>query len=76
MILTGAVLVFHNTALRVLPLWAIEVSRTVHYLEAVLACLAILVWHLYWVVYDPEVYPMNVSWISGRHEQPPAPPKG
>lgn len=66
MIVTGAVLVFHNLALSHFPLWVIEVCRVVHFMEAVLACLAILLWHGYWVVFDPEVYPMNWAWLTGR----------
>jgi cytochrome b subunit of formate dehydrogenase len=66
MIATGAVLIFHNAALAALPLWVIETSQVIHYMEAILACLSILVWHLYWVVYDPEVYPMNWAWLTGR----------
>src|SRR5690348_16130221 len=27
--------------------------------------LAIMVWHLYWVIFDPEVYPMDWSWWYG-----------
>jgi hypothetical protein len=34
--------------------------------EALLATLAIVVWHLYWVVFDPDVYPMDASWWHGR----------
>ena len=66
MIATGTVLIFHNAALAALPLWVIETSRVIHYMEAILACLSILVWHLYWVVYDPDVYPMNWAWLTGR----------
>ena len=33
--------------------------------EAVLATLAILVWHLYFVIFNPDVYPMNLSWLTG-----------
>ncbi len=29
----------------------------------------LLVWHFYWVIFDPEVYPMDASWWHGR---PPA----
>ncbi|MBI5201756.1 MAG: cytochrome b/b6 domain-containing protein [Elusimicrobia bacterium] len=54
---TGGLLLFHNAALAWLPLWTVEVARTVHYLEAVLACLAILLWHGYWTLFDPDVYP-------------------
>jgi len=63
---TGALLLMHNMAMAYLPLWVIEFSRVVHYLEAVLACLAILIWHGYWVVLDPDVYPLNWAWLTGE----------
>ncbi len=37
-----------------------------HFLEAILATLAILVWHLYSVMFDPAVYPMDASWLTGK----------
>ncbi|MBI3564196.1 MAG: hypothetical protein HY079_03255 [Elusimicrobia bacterium] len=66
MTVTGGLLLFHNLALAWLPLWIIETARVVHYLEAVLACLAILIWHGYWVFFDPDVYPMNWAWLTGE----------
>jgi cytochrome b subunit of formate dehydrogenase len=66
MTLTGLVLYFVNVSLSALPLWAVELSRTIHYLEALLAVLAIIVWHGYWVVFDPETYPLNLTWLIGR----------
>lgn len=65
MLVTGAVLAFENLSLEYLPLWAIEASQVIHFLEAVLACLAILVWHWYWAIFDPHVYPMNWAWLTG-----------
>ena len=67
MLLTGAILLFNNLALQHFPLWVLEAARVVHFMEAVLACLAIIVWHFYWVIYDPDIYPMNVAWITGKH---------
>ena len=37
----------------------------VHYYEAWLAFLAIVVWHFYFVIFNPEVYPMNLAWLKG-----------
>ena len=61
----------------VVPRWTIDVALTVHFYEAILATLAILVWHFYMVIYDPETYPMNWAWFDGRmsiehyqHEHP------
>ncbi len=41
-------------------------ATAIHFYEAVLATLAIVVWHLYWVIFDPDVYPMDASWWHGR----------
>jgi cytochrome b subunit of formate dehydrogenase len=42
-----------------------DIARTIHYYEAWLATLAILVWHFYFVIFNPDVYPMNTSWFTG-----------
>jgi hypothetical protein len=57
---------FDNATLRYLPKWAIDAATAAHFYEAVLATLAILVWHGYMVVFDPDVYPMDRAWITGR----------
>jgi cytochrome b subunit of formate dehydrogenase len=49
-----------------LPRWFIDAATTVHFYEAVLASLAILVWHFYMIIFDPEVYPMNWAWYDGK----------
>ncbi|HTS17898.1 MAG TPA: cytochrome c3 family protein [Verrucomicrobiae bacterium] len=66
MIITGAMLIFTNTVLRLLPKVWHDVAQVIHYYEALLATLAILVWHFYWVVFDPKEYPMNPSWLIGK----------
>ncbi len=65
MVLTGGLLVFNNITLKYLPMWVNELATLVHYYEAILACLSILVWHFYWTIFDPDVYPMNKSWLTG-----------
>jgi hypothetical protein len=42
------------------------VATTVHYYEAILATLAILIWHFYHVIFDPDIYPMNWAWFDGK----------
>jgi cytochrome b subunit of formate dehydrogenase len=69
MAVTGVLLWFADLSLRFLPKWITDVATAVHFYEAVLATLAIVVWHLYWVIFDPDVYPMDASWWHGR---PPA----
>lgn len=45
--------------------WWVDVATAVHYYEAILATLAIVVWHFYQVIFDPDVYPMNGAWWDG-----------
>ena len=59
------------------PRWVVTVATTIHYYEAVLACLAIIVWHFYHVIFDPDVFPLNTACLDGRiseefqaHEHP------
>jgi len=49
-----------------LPRWWLDVATAIHFYEAVLATLAILVWHFYQVFFDPDVYPMNWAWYDGK----------
>lgn len=66
MAITGFLLWFENFTLRWLPTWVVDVSTAIHFYEAVLATLAILVWHFYSVMLDPLVYPMDTAWLHGR----------
>ena len=59
------------------PGWWIDVALTIHWYEAILATLAIIVWHFYAVIFDPDAYPVNWAWFDGRmsiehyeHEHP------
>lgn len=65
MALTGFMLWFENFALKIFPLWMMEIFTVIHLYEAWLATLAILVWHFYFVIFNPEVYPLNQSMIDG-----------
>ena len=49
-----------------LPRWWLDIATAVHFYEAVLATLAIVVWHFYQVFLDPDVYPMNWTWWDGK----------
>jgi cytochrome b subunit of formate dehydrogenase len=46
--------------------WWVDVATAIHFYEAILATLAIVVWHFYQVFGDPDVYPMNWAWWDGR----------
>ena len=49
-----------------LPRWWLDVATAIHFYEAILATLAIVVWHFYQVFLDPDVYPMNWAWWDGK----------
>jgi len=64
--ITGVVLWFDNTSMGLFTKLGFDISRTIHFYEAVLATLAIIVWHFYFVIFNPDIYPMNLSWLTGR----------
>ena len=43
----------------------IDISTLVHGMEAILACLAIMVWHLYEVHLRPHKFPIDHMWLTG-----------
>ncbi len=63
---TGFVVWFKMEVTQWLPRWAVDVALTIHYYEAILACLAIIVWHFYHVMFDPDVYPVNLACWDGK----------
>jgi formate dehydrogenase gamma subunit len=63
---TGLAIWFKMDVTRFLPRWLVDVGLTIHYYEAILACLAILVWHFYHVIFDPDVYPLNLACWDGK----------
>jgi formate dehydrogenase gamma subunit len=62
---TGGILWFDNTFLNLLTKLWWDVARTVHYYEAWLATLSIIVWHLYFVIFNPDTYPINLAFWKG-----------
>ncbi len=62
---TGLILWMDNTFLGLIGKEWWDVSRTVHFYEAWLAALSILVWHFYFIIFNPDIYPMNLAWIRG-----------
>lgn len=66
MAVTGLMIWYSVNVAAWIPRWWIDVATTVHYYEAILATLAILVWHFYQVIFDPDTYPMNWAWLDGK----------
>ena len=66
MVVTGIMLVYSEALVRMWPKVVQDLAKVFHFYEAVLATLAIVVWHAYWTVYDPHEYPMNPAWLIGK----------
>jgi formate dehydrogenase gamma subunit len=64
--LTGLMIWFKLGFFVFLPRWYIDIALAIHFYEAVLATLAIIVWHFYHVIFDPDVYPINFAFVDGR----------
>ncbi|HWC97034.1 MAG TPA: cytochrome b/b6 domain-containing protein [Candidatus Sulfopaludibacter sp.] len=72
MVATGLLLWANNIAMKLLPKSWLDIATSVHFYEAVLASLAIVVWHFYSVIFDPDVYPLNTAFLKGtsvKHEE-------
>ncbi|MCP4292352.1 MAG: hypothetical protein GY780_11035 [bacterium] len=66
MAVTGFAMWFEPYIVAYLGRTVMEIFLVIHYYEAWLAFLAILVWHMYGVIFNPHLYPMNPSWITGK----------
>jgi len=63
---TGLFLWFKVQVGWVLPRWAVDIANAIHFYEAILAVLAIAVWHFYQVIFDPDVYPIDLAFWDGK----------
>ncbi len=66
MAVTGIMLWANISVGNALARWWVDVATAIHFYEAILATLAIIVWHFYQVFFDPDVYPMNWAWWDGK----------
>lgn len=66
MIGTGLALWFEVPFLNRFPFWGYELAAVVHYYEAALATLAIIVWHFYFTIFNPDVFPVSKAMITGQ----------
>lgn len=66
MIVTGLPLWFEDFFLKFMPIWLLDVFKSIHFYEAVLATTAIIVWHFFFVFFHPDTYPVNFSMLTGR----------
>jgi cytochrome b subunit of formate dehydrogenase len=66
MIGTGVVLWFPDVSARYIPWFTYELSAEVHADEAVLAALALIIWHSYNVHFNPSCFPGTMMWWHGK----------
>lgn len=66
MIGSGLFLWFETYVLRFLPKYSLDVAHEMHSDEAMLATLAIVIWHFYNVHFNPERFPGTLMWWHGQ----------
>jgi cytochrome b subunit of formate dehydrogenase len=66
MSLTGTMLWAYLRTGHLLSDWWLSLARAFHFYEAILASLAVVIWHFYQVFLDPDVAPMNHAWWDGK----------
>jgi formate dehydrogenase gamma subunit len=68
MAITGVLLWLNDWILAHLPHPAsiLAISTAIHFYEAILATAAIVIWHFYAVIFDPDIYPLKWTFLTGR----------
>lgn len=66
MALTGFILWFPSFVTSRMPGWVVRVAEVIHFYEAILAVSAILIWHFFFVFFHPKMYPMSLTFLTGR----------
>ena len=66
MIVSGFFMWHVELSLRFFPLWVHDIFVIAHGYEAILAFLAVIIWHMYNVHLNPEVFPMSTIWLNGK----------
>ncbi|OGL40182.1 MAG: hypothetical protein A2042_09930 [Candidatus Schekmanbacteria bacterium GWA2_38_11] len=63
---TGIILWFKDFSMAALPKWVMDVTLVVHGYEGTLAFLVLFFWHQYNAHLNPDVFPMDMTWINGK----------
>ncbi len=66
MISSGALMWFQELSLRILPKFVLDAAKEAHSDEALLATLAIVIWHFYNVHFNPDKFPGSLTWWHGK----------
>jgi cytochrome b subunit of formate dehydrogenase len=65
---TGLIMWFPETLARYIPGVLVPASRVAHGGEALLAILAVIIWHFYNAHFRPDIFPMDPAMWSGQME--------
>ncbi len=63
---SGFILWFETMFMMVFPKWMMDLNRIIHSFEATVGFLVLVVWHLYNVHINPQVFPMSKVWLTGK----------
>ena len=66
MIISGFFMWKVELSLSIFPLWVHNIFIIVHGYEAILAFLAVIIWHMYNLHLNPEAFPMSNTWLTGK----------
>ncbi|MBI5094565.1 MAG: cytochrome b/b6 domain-containing protein [Candidatus Hydrogenedentes bacterium] len=66
MAVTGICMWYPDDFMKYFPRVVLGAAALIHYYEAWLAVGTIVIWHWYFMIFDPESYPMNWTWITGK----------
>jgi len=63
--ITGLIMMFPFIAMKIMPYAWYEIASSMHYYEAILATMAIFIWHFYNVHLNSE-FPFQTSFLTGK----------
>jgi len=66
MIISGFFMWNVELSLSLFPLWVHDIFIIIHGYEAILAFLAVIIWHMYNVHFNPQEFPMSKVWLNGK----------
>lgn len=64
--ISGVILWFKEFSMAVLPKWVMDTTLVVHGYEGTIAFLVLFLWHQYNAHLNPDVFPMDKTWIDGK----------
>lgn len=62
---TGLLMTFNTYFMNALGAYSMHIAKLIHSDEALLASLALLIWHFYWAHFNPDKFPMNKTFLTG-----------